>query len=143
VAVVLSGNGAGKTTLLSAAAGLLCPARGQLLDRPTSIGWVPERFPASQPYSVRTYLFSMARIRGVRQPGPAIDEWAQRLQLTRYLDTRLADVSKGTAQKVGLAQAPLVSPELLVLDEPWEGLDASTREQVPVALGPERIAPAL
>jgi ABC-type multidrug transport system ATPase subunit len=140
VAVVLGGNGAGKTTLLSAAAGLLRPARGQVLDRPASIGWVPERFPASQPYSVRTYLRSMARIRGVRDSQAAIDEWAQRLQLTRYLDARLAEISKGTAQKVGLAQALLVRPDLLVLDEPWEGLDASTREQVPVIINDVRAA---
>jgi ABC-type multidrug transport system ATPase subunit len=134
VAVVLGGNGAGKTTLLSAAAGLLRPARGEVLDRPATVGWVPERFPATQPYSVRTYLTGMAHIRGVRRPEAAIDAWTQRLQLNRYLDTRLAEISKGTAQKVGLIQALLRTPELLVLDEPWEGLDASTREQVPVII---------
>jgi ABC-type Mn2+/Zn2+ transport system ATPase subunit len=49
VARVLGGNGAGKTTLPSAAAGLLRPARGGVLGRPTTIGWVRERFPATQP----------------------------------------------------------------------------------------------
>jgi ABC-type multidrug transport system ATPase subunit len=136
VAVVLGGNGAGKTTLLSAAAGLLRPVRGGVLDRPATVGWVPERFPATQPYSVRRYLTGMAHIRGL---GPAaaaraIDEWAGRLRLTPYLDARLAEISKGTAQKVGLAQALLDPPGLLVLDEPWEGLDAATREQVPAII---------
>lgn len=48
-----------------------------------------------------------------------MDRWAQRLHLTPFLDTRLAELSKGSAQKVGLAQALLVLPDLLVLDEPW------------------------
>jgi ABC-type multidrug transport system ATPase subunit len=76
----------------------------------------------------------MAGIRGLRQPEDVIDSWAHRLGLSRYLDTRLAEISKGTAQKVGLIQALLVPPGLLVLDEPWEGLDAETREQVPVII---------
>jgi ABC-type multidrug transport system ATPase subunit len=136
VAVVLGGNGAGKTTLLSAAAGLLRPERGNVLERPATVGWVPERFPATQPYSVRRYLTGMARIRGLRDDGAAraIDEWADRLRLAPYLDARLAEISKGTAQKVGLAQALLDPPGLLVLDEPWEGLDAATREQVPAII---------
>ena len=53
--------------------------------------------------------------------------WAR----TPYVEYRLAELSKGTAQKVGLAQALLRPPGLLVLDEPWEGLDAATRELVP------------
>ena len=60
-----------------------------------------------------------------------MDRWAQRLHLERYLDVRLAEVSKGTAQKVGLIQALVARPDLLVLDEPWEGLDVSTRDEVP------------
>ncbi len=136
VAVVLGGNGAGKTTLLSAAAGLLRPGRGQLLDPPASVGWVPERFPATQPYSVRRYLTGMARIGGLtgQAAARAIDDWAGRLRLEPHLDARLAEVSKGTAQKVGLVQALLAPPRLLVLDEPWEGLDAATREQIPVII---------
>jgi ABC-type Na+ transport system ATPase subunit NatA len=59
----------------------------------------------------------------------------ERLQLTEHRDTRLADLSKGTAQKVGLAQALLVPPGLLVLDEPWEGLDAVARELIPEIVG--------
>ena len=60
---------------------------------------------------------------------------ATRLFLTRYLDTNLAEVSKGTAQKVGLVQALIPRPDLLVLDEPWEGLDGPTRDQIPAIVG--------
>lgn len=133
VAVVTGRNGAGKTTLLAAAAGLLRPDRGAVRDRPRRVGWVPERFAAQQPFTLRAYLVRMARARGLHPAAArrAVDGWADRLFLGSHLDTALAEVSKGTAQKVGLAQALLVPPDLLVLDEPWEGLDAPTRELVP------------
>jgi ABC-type multidrug transport system ATPase subunit len=62
-----------------------------------------------------------------RLPRTAITPWSERLAFTHLMDTRLPDLSKGTAQKVGLAQALLASPELLVLDEPFAGLDTTTR----------------
>ena len=60
-----------------------------------------------------------------------MEHWIERLGLTEHRHTRLADLSKGTAQKVGLAQALLRPPGLLVLDEPWEGLDAAARTLIP------------
>jgi ABC-2 type transport system ATP-binding protein len=128
--VVLGRNGAGKSTLLQLAAGVLTPVRGAVLDRPAVVGWVPERFPADQPFTTRQYLTRMAGIRGLREPG-VVDHWIERLLLTEHAGTRLAGLSKGTAQKVGLAQALLEPPGLLVLDEPWEGLDATARTLIP------------
>ncbi|MDG4789981.1 ATP-binding cassette domain-containing protein [Micromonospora sp. WMMD1102] len=132
-AVVLGRNGVGKSTLLQLAVGVLRPSRGAVRDRPRTVGWVPERFPAEQPYTVARYLTGMGRIRGL--PGAAADRaatgWIERLGLAAYRDVRLPALSKGTAQKVGLAQALLRPPGLLVLDEPWEGLDGPTRELVP------------
>jgi ABC-type multidrug transport system ATPase subunit len=128
--VVLGRNGAGKSTLLQVAAGVLRPVRGAVTGRPRTIGWVPERFPAEQPWTAGQYLSRMAAVRGVRDAAP-VRRWAERLLLTEHLGTRLADLSKGTAQKVGLAQALLVPPDLLVLDEPWEGLDAAARTLIP------------
>ncbi|SCF07696.1 ATP-binding cassette domain-containing protein [Micromonospora tulbaghiae] len=137
VAVVLGRNGAGKSTLLQLAAGVLRPSRGRVADRPPVVGWVPERFPADQPFTVGAYLSAMGRVAGL--PGPAADRavrhWVERLGLTRFHDVRLPRLSKGTAQKVGLAQALLRPPGLLVLDEPWEGLDATARESVPEIIG--------
>ncbi|MGC4893899.1 ATP-binding cassette domain-containing protein [Micromonospora sp. DT31] len=137
VAIVLGRNGAGKSTLLQLAAGVLRPGRGRVADRPAATGWVPERFPADQPFTVGAYLSGMGRAAGL--PGPAADRavrhWVERLGLTRFHDVRLPRLSKGTAQKVGLAQALLRPPGLLVLDEPWEGLDASAREAVPEIIG--------
>ena len=131
-AVVLGPNGSGKSTLLQLAAGVLRPVRGAVTGRPAVVGWVPERFPADQPFTARAYLTRMAAVRGT--PEAAIDEWAGRLDFTGFLDVRLHRLSKGSAQKVGLVQALLDPPGLLVLDEPWEGLDAATREQVPAVV---------
>ncbi|MFC4146310.1 ATP-binding cassette domain-containing protein [Micromonospora mangrovi] len=133
VAIVLGRNGVGKSTLLQLAAGVLRPSRGRVVDRPAAVGWVPERFPADQPFSVAHYLTAMARIAGHSATGAerAVAYWTERLGLGGFRHTRLPQLSKGTAQKVGLAQAMLRPPGLLVLDEPWEGLDAAARELVP------------
>lgn len=140
--VVLGRNGAGKSTLLQLAAGVLRPVRGAVRDRPQVIGWVPERFPADQPFTAEQYLTRAAALRGLRGAAATrcIHGWAERLGLTGHLDTRLAALSKGTAQKVGLAQALLVPPELLVLDEPWEGLDAVARTMVPAIVSEVTLA---
>ncbi|BCY05530.1 ATP-binding cassette domain-containing protein [Actinoplanes sp. L3-i22] len=127
--VVLGPNGAGKSTLLQLAAGVLRPSRGAVRDRPSVVGWVPERFPADQPFTAAGYLRAMAALR--RVPPAAADRWIERLGLAGHAGTALTALSKGTAQKVGLAQALLARPGLLVLDEPWEGLDAQARTLVP------------
>ena len=136
VAVVLGRNGVGKSTLLQLAVGVLRPSRGAVRDRPHTVGWVPERFPAEQPFTVRQYLTAMARVRGLSTATIAatVDGWTERLGMAPYRDVKLPELSKGTAQKVGLAQAMLRMPDLLVLDEPWEGLDAATRELVPALI---------
>ncbi|MCO8275678.1 ABC transporter ATP-binding protein [Actinoplanes sp. TRM 88003] len=124
--VVLGRNGAGKSTLLQLAAGVLRPSRGLIKERPPVVGWVPERFPADQPFTAGDYLHRMAALRGVKA-----GDWIERLLLTEHTGTRLSDLSKGTAQKVGLAQALIARPGLLILDEPWEGLDSVARTLIP------------
>jgi len=129
IVVVRGSNGAGKSTLLALFAGVLQPVQGQVYDRPARIGWVPEWFPTEQPFTVSGYLTTMARLHGGTPA--AVERWISRLGLASLRHERLPALSKGTAQKVGLAQALLVSPDLLLLDEPWEGLDVDTRELVP------------
>jgi ABC-2 type transport system ATP-binding protein len=128
--VVLGRNGAGKSTLLQLAAGVLRPTSGTVTGRPPVVGWVPERFPADQPFTAGEYLRRMAEVRGRHDPA-LVRHWVERLLLTEHTGTRLPELSKGTAQKVGLAQALLARPGLLVLDEPWEGLDSVARTLIP------------
>nr|BFE34540.1 hypothetical protein GCM10010200_067910 [Actinomadura rugatobispora] len=125
-------NGAGKSTFLRLLAGLRTPSRGTVTGRPVNIGYAPERFPTDQPFTVRSYLTHMAAIQ--RAPRTAIDTWAERLTFDHLLETRLPELSKGSAHKVGMAQALLASPDLLILDEPFAGLDAPTRDALPALI---------
>jgi ABC-2 type transport system ATP-binding protein len=136
IAVLVGRNGAGKSTLLRAISGTFVPARGRILSRPVPVAWVPERFSADQPFTVLDYLTFMGAMRGLSTSAAraAAGAWAERFNLTPYLDTRLPALSKGTAQKVGLTQALLIPPGLLVLDEPTEGLDAGVLAELPLVV---------
>ncbi|MFI6847932.1 ABC transporter ATP-binding protein [Kitasatospora sp. NBC_00085] len=127
VLAVLGGNGSGKSTLLRLLAGLSRPTSGRITGRPRETGYVPDRFTADDRITVRSYLTHMGRIRGL--PTAAARDRADllidRLALVGGPRSPLRTLSKGNAQKVALAQALLVRPGLLVLDEPWSGLDAS------------------
>lgn len=132
--VVVSGrNGAGKSTLLRVLAGQLPLAGGTVADRPGVIGWMPEQFPVAQPFTARAYLLAMAAVRGVNavEANAAIETWSKRLGFEFHLATRLSELSKGTARKVAMTQTLLVRPELLVMDEPWEGLDDAAQAEIP------------
>jgi ABC-type Mn2+/Zn2+ transport system ATPase subunit len=133
VTEVIGPNGTGKSTLLRLLAGLLRPSKGTVDDRPGVIGYAPERFPATQPFTVAAYLRHMAAIQGT-DPG-RIGEWSERLGMNHLLGHRLPDLSKGSAHKVGLVQALLSEPGLLILDEPFAGLDAATRAELPRIIG--------
>ena len=126
-------NGAGKSSLLRVLAGVLRPAAGEVRGRPSVVGWAPERFPAAQSVRVGEYLRTSARVRGLAAgaAAQAVEREAERFGLGTLLGVPLDRLSKGSAQKVGLAQALLVPPGLLVLDEPWSGLDAEARGAVP------------
>ena len=123
VVAVLGGNGAGKSTLLRIAAGLSRPSAGRVTGGPRPIGYVPDRFAAHQHMSALGYLTHLGRIRGLgrgtaqRRAGQLLE----RLALVGGGRSALRTLSKGNTQKVALAQALLVPPRLLVLDEPWAG----------------------
>ncbi|MFF0573391.1 ATP-binding cassette domain-containing protein [Streptosporangium saharense] len=126
-------NGAGKSTLLRLLAGIVPPSRGTVSQRPRVIGYAPDVFPVGQPFTVTAYLTHMAEIRGISPD--AIAHLAERLETTHLLGQPLGDLSKGSAQKVGLIQSLLAPPDLLILDEPFAGLDAHTRGELPAMIG--------
>jgi ABC-2 type transport system ATP-binding protein len=134
-------NGSGKSTLLRIASGALVPSAGRVTGRP-STGYVPERFPASGlGFSAREYLRHLSRIHGLpgREGETAVDDWLERLEATDYAAAPLRTLSKGTCQKVAVAQALLARLGLLVLDEAWTGLDQPARGVLDAAVR-ERLA---
>jgi ABC-type transport system involved in cytochrome c biogenesis ATPase subunit len=121
VPVVLGGaNGSGKSTLLRIVAGAAAPTAGRVRGRPRVVGYLPDRFPALLRLPVDAYLQHLAAIRGV-----AVDDGLlAALGFTGSRTDAMARLSKGNAQKVGLTQALGCAAGLVVLDEPWAGLDA-------------------
>jgi ABC-type Mn2+/Zn2+ transport system ATPase subunit len=124
---VSGANGSGKSTLLRMIAGVTRPTRGRITGRPPIVGYVPDRFPAIDAMSSIAYLVHVGRIRGLgtAAAGGRGRELLERLELAGGLRTPIRALSKGNAQKVALAQALMVPPDLLILDEPWSGLDAA------------------
>jgi ABC-type multidrug transport system ATPase subunit len=136
LAVVIGGNGSGKSTLGRVLAGLSRPTTGTV-RRPARVAYVPERAPAAVRLSAHAYLNHLGQIRGL-PPADAsrrAREVLERLAVAPGPDTEVSTMSKGNRQKVALAQAFLVPVGLLVLDEPYSGLDppAATALDVLVA----------
>lgn len=128
---LVGANGSGKSTLLRLLAGAMLPTRGcRLCPQPISIGYAPDRLLPAPPFSAAGYLRYHVRLRGLtrEQGGRRIAELAERLDLGELLHERLATLSKGSLQKVALAQAFLAVPGVVVLDEPFSGLDAESEQ---------------
>ncbi|MCJ1680525.1 ATP-binding cassette domain-containing protein [Streptomyces sp. APSN-46.1] len=134
-------NGGGKSTLLRLAAGIDTPTEGRITGRPRRTAYVPERFPAALPLTAAAYLTHMGRVHGLPRAEAArrAAEWLERFGAAGHARTPLAELSKGSSQKVAAAQALLAEPGLLVLDEAWTGLDVPARAELDRAVA-ERTA---
>ncbi|MFJ1733762.1 ATP-binding cassette domain-containing protein [Streptomyces sp. NPDC088254] len=137
---VQGANGTGKSTLLRLLARVDAPTEGRLTGRPRT-AYVPERFPAALPFTAVGYLTHLGTVHGLTRPaaGRAAEEWLDRFGVAAHACVPMARLSKGTSQKVAVAQALLAEPELLVLDEAWTGLDAGARAELERAVA-ERTA---
>jgi ABC-2 type transport system ATP-binding protein len=126
-------NGSGKTTTLRMIMHILLPDSGEIevlgeggtraaRDR---VSYLPEERGLYKRMSVRRLLRYYGTIKGARQPDldRSIDHWLERMELTAWIDRRINDLSKGMAQKVQFIASVLSGPELLILDEPFTGLD--------------------
>ena len=118
---LLGPNGAGKSTLMKILIGLWKADSGSV-SVPSRIGYLPENNPLYEEMYVAEYLRFMAELTGV--PGYRdIDALIEKVGLTPEKHKHIRELSKGYRQRVGLAQALLGDPELLILDEPTTGLD--------------------
>ncbi|MET7303093.1 ABC transporter ATP-binding protein [Embleya sp. NPDC005575] len=126
---VEGGNGSGKSTLLRVVAGVCEPTTGSVTER-GSAAYVPERFPPELPLTALRYLTHLGRLHGLtgRESRRRAEDWAERLDFADKVRAPLRGLSKGTCQKVAVAQAFLAEPDLLVLDEAWTGLDVPSRD---------------
>lgn len=123
--VLRGGNGAGKSTLLRIAAGAEVPTGGHVEDRPAVVGYLPDRFPATLKLPPRRWLDHLTRIRRL-DPAEFADRTDELLEQLGYDGDDaepMAELSKGNTQKIGLVQALAYDPGVLILDEPWSGLD--------------------
>ncbi|MFF1421211.1 ATP-binding cassette domain-containing protein [Streptomyces sp. NPDC058280] len=133
-------NGSGKSTLLRLLAGIDAPSEGRLTGRPRT-AYVPERFPVSLPFTATGYLVHLGAVHGLRRAvaRARAAEWLERFGAAGQARTPMSELSKGTSQKIAVAQALLAEPELLVLDEAWTGLDGAARAELDRAVA-ERVA---
>lgn len=134
-------NGTGKSTLLRLLAGIDAPTEGRITGRPRT-AYVPERFPAALPFTAAGYLIHLGSVHGLSrgEAARAAVEWLERLGAAEYARTPMSELSKGSSQKVAIAQALLAEPELLVLDEAWTGLDTAARTELERAVLERRAA---
>lgn len=125
--VVRGANGSGKSTLLRIVAGCSAPTHGRVEGRPDTVGYVPDRFPARLRMPADVYLRHLRGVRPNRTNGLDDADLLARLGFRGGVRTGMNQLSKGNAQKVGLVQALCSGAPLLVLDEPWSGLDTDAR----------------
>ena len=140
---LLGPNGAGKSTAMKIMTGFVSPSSGQvqilgknILEQPISIkkqiGYLPESAPLYPDMRVGDYLRFIASVRelGAAETSRAIDKALTRCDLRDRTQQQIGTLSKGLRQRVGLAQAILHDPEILILDEPTSGLDPNQILQI-------------
>ncbi len=134
ILALLGPNGAGKSTLFGCLLGLVHPTRGEVLLRGTPVtaaertrfGYLAERVSLYPQRTVRENALFFARLR--EQPAAEMEQQLKRTGLYATQDRLVRELSKGMLQRLGLAIALCGRPELLVLDEPFNGLDPALLE---------------
>lgn len=130
----LGPNGAGKTTTMRILTGYMPPSSGSAtiaghdvveasMEARAQIGYLPESAPLYPDMTVRGYLDFMARLRGVPDRSDAVDNAMYKVSIEDRADDLISHLSKGMRQRVGIAQAVVHDPPVIILDEPTIGLD--------------------
>ncbi len=139
----LGPNGAGKSTTMKMITGFLQPTSGEIkvcgidlftdpIAVKSKIGYLPEGAPSYEEMRVCDFLQFIAQMRGIpaSQISTKVDEVVERINLNKVYYQRIETLSKGFKRRVGLAQAIIHNPEVLVLDEPTDGLDPNQKHDV-------------
>lgn len=140
-------NGAGKTTFVKALLGVVRPGAGSIrvlgeapetVEVRRQIGYVPERLHFACGTTASSFLFSVARMRGIEDRPHEVARQLGRVGLAPEASTRISTFSKGMRQRLAVAAALLGQPELLILDEPTDGIDPLGRAEVRRIMSEER-----
>ena len=137
----LGPNGAGKTTTMRILTGFMPPSEGaghvagfdlltESLEVRKRVGYLPENVPLYPEMSVVQYLDFMAELRHLPDRADRVDEVMELIHIDARAESFIGNLSKGLKQRVGLAQALLHKPEVLILDEPLDGLDPQQQIEV-------------
>ena len=137
---LLGVNGAGKTTLMRMICTLLTPTSGQILcdgkdiqkmegEYRNLLGYLPQEFGFYPEFAVKDYLLYIAGLKGIRPvvAKKRVKELLDRVGLTNAANKKMKKLSGGMKRRVGIAQAILNNPKILILDEPTAGLDPTER----------------
>ncbi len=139
----LGPNGAGKSTTMKMITGFLTPTKGSIkvcghdvvaepMAVKSRIGYLPEGAPLYPDMTSEGFLRFVAEVRGFKgkEARARVLSVAQKVQISDVLSQRIETLSKGFKRRVGLAQAILHDPEVLILDEPTDGLDPTQKHEV-------------
>lgn len=137
---LLGANGAGKTTLMRMICGVLKPTSGKICLNGKSIdelgeqyyshlGYMPQDFGFYPDFTAREFMRYMAAVKGLgaKEAKSRTEELLKLVNLTDKADQKIKSFSGGMKQRLGIAQAELNSPDILILDEPTAGLDPKER----------------
>lgn len=134
---LLGTNGAGKTTTIRMILGIITKDTGEITwhDQPinrknVNFGYLPEERGVYPKVKIRNQLAYFAELKGLNKTTAhqAIEHWAEILKITEYLDLPAERLSKGNQQKIQFMTAVLHNPDLIILDEPFSGLDPVNTE---------------
>ncbi len=131
-------NGSGKSTTLRMIMRIIYPDSGtvrvlgaeKLGAANDLVGYLPEERSTYKKMKVREVLCFHAELKGLRRPSAVVDEWLERLGLIDWREKKVESLSKGMAQKVQFISAVVSKPKLLLLDEPFSGLDPVNNEAI-------------
>ncbi|MBQ7279457.1 MAG: ATP-binding cassette domain-containing protein [Bacteroidales bacterium] len=138
---LLGPNGAGKSTLMKIITCYVPPTEGDVVVCGNDIyddsmavrrciGYLPEHNPLYLDMYVREFLLFVAGIYGLKDKRDRVEEMVKRVGLTPEVGKKIGQLSKGYRQRVGLAQALIHEPKVLILDEPTTGLDPNQLEEI-------------